>query len=323
MLNGKYQSGINARWVLKLAEYDFVLQHCAVPAADALSRAPGFASVDPSDSSATVATLVAPDHGQVTSPVAVRVRVASDPPALALTLSAVVEAQVDDPYCASVLYTLSRDPTAMDGFFMDGRCVRYTYRDAFGEYHPVVLPSKFQSLAIQSIHDSALTGHLGLRKTLSILRRQFYWPQLTRDVSDYVKTCPVCQMAKPRSPNRRVGALNPIQYDRVMQVVSADFIGPISPASSAGNRYVLCIVDNFSNLLWLLPTSDESAKTVAAGLLRIFLEYGFPDTLLSDRGAAFLGTVVSELSEGRKRPKRGAKREWRPLNRSGDASGDP
>ena len=60
--------GMHARWIMKLAEFDFTLVHASVPAADALSRAPSFhtAGSESSSSSASVAEVLVVDpfgHG--------------------------------------------------------------------------------------------------------------------------------------------------------------------------------------------------------------------------------------------------------------------
>ena len=128
-----------------------------------------------------------------------------------------------------------------------------------------------------------------------MLRRTFYWPTLVRDTRKYVNTCRICQLAKQRTPRPRQGALHPIVYDHPMQTVSIDVVGPFSPISKRGNRYIFVIVDNFTNYLWLHPVPDETATTTATILLDLFLKHGFPVQNLSDRGANFVSEIVQEL----------------------------
>ncbi|MEO0375100.1 MAG: RNase H-like domain-containing protein, partial [Cyanobacteria bacterium P01_A01_bin.17] len=173
LMNGKYQSGIRARWVMKLSEYDFIIKHATVPAADALSRAPAFASVAGAPVDGLVSAFVAPIDSSLSSIVPINVSLASDK--VDFTLESVVEAQESDPWCRSVIDSI-HSQTAMISFFLDGKCLRYRFTDAFGTFTPVVLPAQFRARAIRSVHESALTGHLGVHETLGILRRQFYWP---------------------------------------------------------------------------------------------------------------------------------------------------
>lgn len=50
---------------------------------------------------------------------------------------------------------------------------------------------------LMSRHDSVLSGHFGIRKTLELILREFWWPRMAPDVEEYVKTCMKCQMSKP------------------------------------------------------------------------------------------------------------------------------
>ena len=48
-------------------------------------------------------------------------------------------------------------------------------------------------------HDTQLSGHLGLNKTVSQLKRRFWWPAMAESVADYIRTCGLCQVNKPSS----------------------------------------------------------------------------------------------------------------------------
>ena len=267
-------------------------------AADALSRAPFFhtAGSESSSKSASVAeVLVVDPSATVSAPIAVSVTTSTHSPEF--SLESIVRAQQDDPYCQKLTSEL-RDDVSSDSpspFFLDGSCLRYRYVDSSGSYTPVVLPTIFQQRALAETHHSPVSGHLGLRKTLAILQRQFYWPRLKADARRFVLTCHVCQVSKRRGPNPRFGSLHPIEYEFPMHTVSIDVVGPISPVSAKGNRYIFVVVDNFTNHIWLFATPDETSGTTAQILLNLFLAYGFPVRLLSDRGSNFLSALVEEL----------------------------
>ena len=59
--------------------------------------------------------------------------------------------------------------------------------------------------------------------------------------------------------------LNPIPVKSPWFHLGIDFIGPISPPSSAGNRYILTVSDYFTKFAWAhaLPTK-EAVGVVAA-----------------------------------------------------------
>ena len=44
------------------------------------------------------------------------------------------------------------------------------------------------------LHDGQ--GHQGIERTTALYREHFYWSTMYRDVAEYVKDCPQCQVAK-------------------------------------------------------------------------------------------------------------------------------
>lgn len=57
-------------------------------------------------------------------------------------------------------------------------------------------------IIIQEAHEGGLAGHLGLEKTVQILRTHFFWPKMQRDVEHFIRRCLPCHRAKSQSsPN--------------------------------------------------------------------------------------------------------------------------
>src|SRR5436305_10291448 len=46
-------------------------------------------------------------------------------------------------------------------------------------------------------HDSPLAGHFGVTRTLELLSRNYWFPDINSYVKDYVTTCDLCSRAKP------------------------------------------------------------------------------------------------------------------------------
>ena len=47
------------------------------------------------------------------------------------------------------------------------------------------------------VHDHVLAGHPGIKKTIALGVRQFWWPGIKDYLTQYVKGCAVCQSTKP------------------------------------------------------------------------------------------------------------------------------
>jgi len=83
---------------------------------------------------------------------------------------------------------------------------------------------------LRSCHDSRAARHLGQEKTLELISRDYYWPQMRRFVNKYVWTCDTCARNKvPR--HRRHGELHPLPIPAgPWESVSMDFIVELPPS---------------------------------------------------------------------------------------------
>ena len=86
-----------------------------------------------------------------------------------------------------------------------------------------------------------MAGHPGVAKTLELITREMWWPNMKKDVENYIKGCHTCQTVKP---DRRPKAA-PLQPNEVptepWEIISVDLIGPLTP--SKGKDMILVIVD--------------------------------------------------------------------------------
>lgn len=66
--------------------------------------------------------------------------------------------------------------------------------------------------------------------------------------------------------------------------IAIDLVGPLSPPSSAGHRYILTLIDFASGFPDAVPLKDIDSISVAEALLAVFSRVGIPREVLSDRG---------------------------------------
>ena len=101
---------------------------------------------------------------------------------------------------------------------------------------------------------------------------------------------------KHKSANQQHGLLHARFYDKSMNVLGIDFVGPFAQSTNE-NRYTLTAVCPFSHFLIAIPTPDRSGTTAARALFdNVFLKLDYPSTLLSDRGGELLNAVLREVS---------------------------
>ena len=162
-----------------------------------------------------------------------------------------------------------------------------------------VIPQVMQSILLKKAHDHKLSGHLGMAKTWDRLIKFAWWPTISKDCSDYVKSCERCQEAKnPQQFQQRCQPLKsfPVPSGPGEQVF-LDLYGSL-PRSENGNTYVLVCVDSFSKFATLIPMPDKSAATTA----RLFFEhyisvFGPPKTCVHDGAGEFCSKMTLELNK--------------------------
>ena len=151
----------------------------------------------------------------------------------------------------------------------------------------ICVPYKLELYILFAYHDCMFSGgHLGSKKAKAKIMDRFYWPNMSRDIEWYVRTCSDCQSRKhPLLP--KAGLMVPIVYDEPFQCVSIDFLGPMT-ASSKGNRYIITATDMFTKWAEARAIRSENKRTAADFFIeQIVTKHGTPKRILSDRGSQF------------------------------------
>ncbi|GFO36958.1 Pol polyprotein [Plakobranchus ocellatus] len=119
-------------------------------------------------------------------------------------------------------------------------------------------------------------------RTLQLLRRRCFWPQMADDVQKYCNQCHRCQIAK--KPGIGVHQTQGhLLATAPLEIVAMDFT-KLEPASD-GREDVLVLTDVFTKWTMAIPTRDQSAKSVTRVLIRAWIpHYGVPRRLHSDQG---------------------------------------
>ena len=71
----------------------------------------------------------------------------------------------------------------------------------------MILPIRYQVQVLQMLHDGQ--GHHGMERTIAMCREHLYWNTLYKDVVEYVKNSPQCQVTRGQyvSPKTKPGSI--------------------------------------------------------------------------------------------------------------------
>ena len=101
----------------------------------------------------------------------------------------------------------------------------------------LVLPITLRMQAIRGCHDDL--GHLGIERTLDLLRDQFYWPNMMEDTTRHITQCERCLQFKAssdRAPMENVNTTYP------MELVHMDYL--TIEATKGGKDVHILVIDN-------------------------------------------------------------------------------
>uniref|UniRef100_A0A3B3BNF8 Gypsy retrotransposon integrase-like protein 1 n=1 Tax=Oryzias melastigma TaxID=30732 RepID=A0A3B3BNF8_ORYME len=155
--------------------------------------------------------------------------------------------------------------------------------------YQLVLPKEYRAVVLHHLHDQM--GHLGIERTLELVRSRFYWPRMMADIVTKIKTCERC--VKRKSLPQHAAPLVNIKTTHPLELVCMDFL---SVEPDGRTKDILVITDHFTKYAVAVPTPNQKARTVAKCLWdNFFVHYGIPSRLHSDQGTDFESKTIREL----------------------------
>lgn len=317
------------RWVAALASYDFSIQYRSGRSnvdADALSRrpqAPGVAVI-PTDGVRAICSVSRREpeaheslHGCVAEALglppecvpsaSVNYIALDQSPLPVLNAADWQEAQLQDIDIRDTLLAKreGRGPTAVVPPTPEGKLLlrewtklkliqgvlhRVTTDPLQRQRNQLVLPKEYRGLAMRALHDDF--GHLGMERTLELIRSRFYWPRMAEDVRRKCETCARCVQRKTLPT--RAAYLKNITSNKPLELVCIDFLSLEVDKRNIGN--ILVVTDHYTRYAQAYPTRDQRATTVARVLWeKYFSVYGFPARIHSDQGRDFESHLLKEV----------------------------
>jgi len=154
----------------------------------------------------------------------------------------------------------------------------------------VVVPQvqEFRKKILAEFHDSKLVGHSRVLRTYKRLAIQFHWPNMYKDVQDYVSTCEIFQKMKSEALVL-AGLLQPLPVPcQVWDDITLDFIEGLP--MSHGKDTILVVVDRLSKYahfisLTHLFTARLVAEKFMEGVIKL---HGMPQSIVNDRDPIFI-----------------------------------
>ena len=143
----------------------------------------------------------------------------------------------------------------------DGLVLRRWENEKTGQevYQQICLPDSFVPQVLHVLHNSPSAGHLGVSKTLEKVRRRFYWHGMREDVENHIRKCGPCAEVNDPSKLPRAPLIN-IKSGHPLQRVAIDIVGP-TPKSSLGHEWLLVVSDHFTKFAQAFPVRNTCTES--------------------------------------------------------------
>ena len=143
-------------------------------------------------------------------------------------------------------------------------------------------------------HSSLFAGHQGVVKTYLTMANKFFIPDLMHYLHSYIKGCHICQLSKKdNTPTRKFQTRINLNY-RPLSRLGMDF--KVMPKSNRGHKYILCVIDEITNYLIMMPIYQARSEEIGETLIdNVISKYGIPEYMIMDQVSTFMSTIMNYL----------------------------
>jgi hypothetical protein len=146
---------------------------------------------------------------------------------------------------------------------------------------------------MRAFHEEGLAGHFGPLRTYQKIVRRYFWPDMRKQIYNFVQSCDVCQ--RRGKPAKYPEPLHPLPVGKPFDRLGIDLLGPL-PETQSGNKHIVVATDYLTKWPEARAVPDATAETVATFLYEeVVTRHGAPKEILSDRGKSFVNKAIAHL----------------------------
>ena len=192
--------------------------------------------------------------------------------------------QKADEFCRLIVQKIKKDEISSKIYIREEGVLRRLWIDENETFNCVVVPRVLQQPLLILTHDKS--GHNGAKRTYAAIKRNYYWPGMRKEVFRHCKSCKECLLQNQTTTSQKFSHFKPPEYP--MQQICMDLVGPITPTSTRGNRYVLTVVDMLTGYTMAIPIKNKMAETVVTAYREhVYCIFGGSSSMLTDNGTEF------------------------------------
>ena len=126
----------------------------------------------------------------------------------------------------------------------------------------IVIPNELQYRVIELAHEN----HLGIAKTIALLREKIYFVNMEAKVKAKISECILCPAVSKNSTPQPLEPSTLPPY--LWHTINIDFLGQLP-----NSKYLLVVIDHYSSYPVVEIVSSTSANCTISALEKIFSEH--------------------------------------------------
>ena len=133
-------------------------------------------------------------------------------------------------------------------------------------------------------------------KMTELVTRDYWWPEVMKDVGKYIEGCDMCQRMRNRMEVPAGKLKLSEMLDKLWTHLMVDFITKL-PIVARKNA-ILLVCNRLSKMTHFMVTTEEMLVERLARLFRnnIWKLHGLPESIMLDRGPQFAAEMTKELN---------------------------
>ena len=211
---------------------------------------------------------------------------------LPLKNSQMQQLQRHDDFCREITRKLTLNKHMNKLFMMKQGIVYRLWCENNKTEECIVVPEVLRNPLLMLAHN--YSGHNGFRRTYNALKRQYYWPGMRKHILKHCKSCHQCSLQNQGPGELEFGHFNVPSVP--MEFICMDLVGPITPQTSKGNKYMLTVIDMLTGYTIAVAIPDKRAETVCQAYRdHVYCVFGGSSRILTDNGTKFRSKEMKQI----------------------------
>ena len=163
--------------------------------------------------------------------------------------------------------------------------------DSGKQFLALVIPKSWKYTILVEAHDKL--GHQGNSCTYCLIKGQYYWKGMNKDIRKYIANCVLWCREKAKVQHYPLQMMEIL--DRPFDKIAIDLVTECD-TSTSGNKHILTIKDHLTGWPEAFAIPDKTADTIVSTFINEYIPVHMcPWYILSDNGTEFKNSLMDQV----------------------------